>query len=702
MSLEKTADIPKDFRQQRALIDMHLGDHLASIDFDVEHYMAEMSSSGIRSITFMTKDAFGTSYYPTQIGVRNKKLASEDMLREACDAARSRDIEVVAYYNCGLNSQVATENPDYRQRTPDGSPIENAYTFYDILCLNSPYSDYVIDQLSEIVTRYPVAGVFLDITYVWPTGCYCEYCRGDFLAAYGYRMPTETPTLGTAAAADVAAFRRATRTRFLRTIVDRLKAIRRELTVSWNHAGDLAFANVEADKDADVLCSEFHQPHYLAGSLIARWNRRQSKPYELMMPVEMGSWGEWTVAPAATLDAAAAVAIAHGAALSVGHAPVPNGPWGGRVAKPVMDAIQRVMAYQSARSPWTAGAEPAADTALVFDLHGKRMLEHSAIDGDVDATIEAAAQLLTENHVDFDVIASFSRSDLERYNTVVLPDVLVVDDEQTDALMGWVNDGGTVVATHRTGWYARGSRRAGAALDELFGIATLGHSHYSVRYIGPEVADPRLASQLPDMPILIRSGVTPSVDCAVSGAEVLASFVDPEFETTRNRHVYHQHAHPARIGMPAITRHRFGAGSAYYLAAPIESSYRATGSPWLRRLFGGLMGLADSDSLLAVTASPQVLAAANWLGKDLVVHLIAIPPATFGAIPHFPDHPIQVGRASITVARKYHSARVVPEGQSLAIRHTSGTTSCEIEEVGAHTMIHFSHNGDGLGPVSSG
>src|SRR5699024_9547714 len=120
-------------------------------------YMKEMADAGIQTITFMTKDAFGTSYYDTKIGHKNIRL-DKDLLAEAVREARKYDIRLIAYYNVGLNSYLAKENPDYWQRDENGVPVTKAFDYYDLLCLNSPYRDYVKAQLTEIAQNYDVDG----------------------------------------------------------------------------------------------------------------------------------------------------------------------------------------------------------------------------------------------------------------------------------------------------------------------------------------------------------------------------------------------------------------------------------------------------------------------------------------------------------------------------------------------------------------
>lgn len=67
---------------------------------DVESYIAGAAAAGMQTITFMTKDVFGNSYYDTRIGHKNAKLKG-DLLAEASATAKRHGINLVAYYMWG-------------------------------------------------------------------------------------------------------------------------------------------------------------------------------------------------------------------------------------------------------------------------------------------------------------------------------------------------------------------------------------------------------------------------------------------------------------------------------------------------------------------------------------------------------------------------------------------------------------------------
>jgi len=608
---------------RRGLFDFHAGEAVPEVELDTKAYFAAASEAGIQTITFMTKDAFGTSYYDTRIGHKNSKLKG-DLLAAATQEAKKYNIDIIAYYNVGLNSYVAQDNPDYRQRTADGNPVTGAFDYYDILCMNSPYRDFVYGQLAEIAENYEVAGFFFDITYVWEGCCYCEYCHQLYLAKFGRRMPN-SPQPGSVEQKQWQSFQREIRFNFLRDAVSLLKRINPDLLVGWNHAGDPIFGQVEADQFADYFTSEFHPPHYKFGSLLARWKRSLRKPFELMMPSEMGSWGEWTVAPAATLQTMAAIAVAGGGSISFGHVAYPSGLLKGQVPAAVMTAIAGANNAVKALEPWLLGAESVPMVAVLHAIGNKRMMESSAMEWQADLPhLQGIHRILTEGHIHFDIIDEQALIErIELYNVLILPDQAYLDETVQARIRAYVLGGGRVIASGRTSLYGMdGLQQPDFGLADVFGVHFAKQSIYSVSYFYP--IGNELRTQMPDLPILLKSPGQYALEVkADANTRELSGFVAPAVEAKAFRHVYHQHAHPAyATSYPAITVHDCGAGSCAYIAGPIEASYWSTGSPWLRNLYLNLLRELDPDPALTINAPMSIEVSVMRQPSRLIVHLV--------------------------------------------------------------------------------
>jgi hypothetical protein len=666
-------------------LDFHAGEAVPEVVLDVPRYFQDVAEVGMQSVMFMTKDAFGNSYYDTRVGHKNSKLEG-DLLAQAVEQAHERGIELIAYYNAGLNSHVAAANPDYRQRDADDAPLERAFGNYDILCLNSPYRDHVIDQLLEIADGYAVDGFFLDITYVQPAACYCDYCQRDYRAQYGAEAP-RSPARGTIEHARWQAFRRDTRTRFLREAADALTARNPELTITWNHAGDLHFAHFESDQRAGRLASEFHPPDYLNGSLLARWNRPTGTPFTLMAPSELGSWGDWTALPAATAQTLAAIAVAGGGSITFGHCPPPSGPRAGALTPAALDVLRTAYTHIRDRAEWLTDVVSVPDTALLHCLANRRLLEDTLIEADPGATLSGAHRALVEGNIHFDVLSEHTLHRLDDYATLILPDQAFLPEPVIDRIRGFVAAGGLLLATHRTSLYAAdGTRRADFALADVFGASFADHSRYTVTYLDLP-ADPAFAD-LPPAPILIK-GAAPALRAAAHpDANVLAALIDPAVESRPHRHVYHQHAHPARdTGNPGIVAHRYGHGACVYLPFAAEASYWATGSPALRRAYLACLTRLRPQPLLEVDAPIGVEITLMAQPGRWILHLVQVREERSSHSPTYIEQIWPIHNITARIRRQPAAIHLAPTGEPIPFTTTNGVTQFTIPEVALHQII---------------
>ncbi|MDY3304683.1 MAG: hypothetical protein SOW78_10500 [Clostridia bacterium] len=81
------------------------------------------------------------------------------------------------YLSAGFDEKIAVKHPEWLARRSD----ERLYWVTDFmhpgfhrLCMNSPYLDYLLEQIKEVCIKFKPDGIFLDIVDVLP--CYCENC----------------------------------------------------------------------------------------------------------------------------------------------------------------------------------------------------------------------------------------------------------------------------------------------------------------------------------------------------------------------------------------------------------------------------------------------------------------------------------------------------------------------------------------------
>lgn len=672
--------------QKRLLFDWHVPGFLDEVRLDVPAYLAAVDRIRPDTLLLMAKSAFGCTYYDDAFGYHNAAL-HQDLFADLVGPLHARGVEVVAYYNITLNDVVAAEHPEWHQVDPDGSPVIKFD--YHQLCMNSPYRDLIIAMMADLAGKYPIDGLWFDITYVHEPGCFCAYCREEYARETGQDL---TPEVGAEPAANARfqAFRRDLRRRFLEDAVARLRQVRPGLRFGWNHAGDPLFSESEADRSADWHSMEFHPPFFARGGVNARVMRALGKPRELMLPESLGSWGDWTVQAPQTMRTMVAIAAAQGASPTVGHVAFPTGDLGGQVADGVVETIATAFRLLEERRPWCIDAESVPVGAV---LHSEEDFRAQQAAGGLQrlprgaSTLYGAAELLGDCAIPYDILSERMLGRLGAYEFLVVPEVGYISDQAGEALRQYVREGGCLLASGPTSLTDALGQVRGFSLQDLLGVEYVEVSPYSLNYV--EVSSPQLAEGLPRMPILAKAGpssphvapVRPSLRVrAAAGAAVLGTLVDPALESdySRGYHIYHGHAPAAyRTSWPAVLHYRYGRGQVVYLSIPLGAAYGATHSPWLRRLAANALAIMGLPHRARLDCPPGVEVALLRQSGRWVLHLVPrlaeTPESTQVA------EGLAIAGVRVFLERaETKKVRLAPSGESLPFRRQEGGIVFEV------------------------
>ncbi|HET6317593.1 MAG TPA: beta-galactosidase trimerization domain-containing protein, partial [Chloroflexota bacterium] len=125
-----------------------------------------------------------------------------------------------------------------------------------------------------------------------------------------------------------------------------------------------------------------------------------------------------------------------------------------------------------------AGVESVAEVGVVHSQRTQDRFASGQAAQDAYITHFRGWELaLFAQHLQWDVVppSQLRREVLERYRTIVLPNVACLSDGEAEVLRGYVERGGTLLATYETGCNnADGSRRSTGALDDVLGVRDLG------------------------------------------------------------------------------------------------------------------------------------------------------------------------------------------------------------------------------------
>lgn len=578
-------------------LDFHTSEHVPDIgaDFRDDAFAATLGAAKVDSIVLFAKCHHGWSYYDATAGVRHPNLEF-DLLRRQVEACHAASIRTVIYLSVGWDERAARANPGWRRILPDGTFHmvlgQNLDPWWSYLCLNTPYRDEVLAQITELAQSFATSdGIWLDI--VRPYECCCNFCRRDMLA-----LGLDWRTAG-----DRQAHAKQVFDRWLADSTTAARSARDDWSVFHNTSlvprGDRTiyreFSHVEIEA---VPTGGWGYDHF---PLSARYIDPIFDAY-LGVTVRFHLvWGELGgFKHPNALRAEIATMQAHGASVCVGDHLDPRG-----VLDPdAYRMIGQVYAEAIAREPLVSGSRPVADIGLLSSVAvnepGKvsRDVEHGRED-------EGAFRMLAQSQFLFDILDL--ESDFDSYKLLILPDRIRLSPMLAERLTAYLAQGGSLLMTGESGLDVEGRSFAVDVGGRFEGPSPFDHG-----YIHP-IAHHRPAYV--DGPLLMFG---PTLRAVVTDGAALGNMIDPLFSRTAD----HFNGHIATPPQPHASGFASGLrkGKAIWLAQPIFSYFRAMGHSVLRAHVAAVIDdlLGDSKTLTADLPSAATLTLRTRADADII------------------------------------------------------------------------------------
>ncbi len=412
----------------------------------------------------------------------------ENTFEQALKSYRSAGFRILLYssiMHCGhapfwQSGDLTEQHPDWRQVDQTGTPILNYGSAW--LCPSTPALDYTLRYTRELVTRWNPDGIMLDNNEFLKTAqgkptCYCESCQSGF-AKYVARRFGPDKARDSFGITDLNAMRIPTtdgdlfrlwihwRNRVWADATERFRAGLRQVKPdivllantqyryrSWLLATDMQYRHEDAVlSESRSLTAAGMSDKMLLGQALARgrplWNyigTFQERDFTQLRPPE-------------TIAALCAASLAYGAR-----------PWivfyGFEQPSPALETLSQ---YQRLAGRWLDQAAEARRWANVISLFSTRTRNYFGRRL-VPSHLETlrTAQVPVEPVRDLDL----PTLDLTPYQAILAEGISCLTQDETDALAGWVRQGGTLIATPDVGWYDPiGRLRPTSLLTDQLGV----------------------------------------------------------------------------------------------------------------------------------------------------------------------------------------------------------------------------------------
>ena len=545
----------------------------------------------------------------------------EDLLGRMVEAYHKRNIKVCVYINChAVEHDFAIEHQEFLQHGRGGLP-QKIYGHDYPVCPNSPDAVEWFDRMHTDLLAYDIDMIHHDSLAFFPDCCYCEFCGRMFKEQTGKELPPRDELSHPDMPAMLEFFRESVdawnrhHERFIHGLNANVPFVA-NLGVARGAHWRLGLNERTAASIVDMVINEIgykgemlNSQSLLRTGIGARLVDGQSGGRFFGAMTLVHKPHEYTYLPPAEILLSCAQIAANGGSCWTGTRIAP---------KKQIDALRTMGTFLRRHDPVYVNTRSLARAAVMWPNHtinfspqtelaeddkGKDVKAvESAFHGNPARCFDGAVEALFRNHVPFDVIdeETLSKGDLaDRYRVLILANAVCLAERHIEHIRGFVEAGGTLVASHQTSFCDEyGRPRGKPGLEEVFGIRAGGVEigPRDLEHVGPAKKGGRHAVTEHLQQKHLLSGPDRDMwipcppyflQCELNGGEALLY----HSEKARGRSGSGRPPRLDRTPLPALVYNRIGNGQAFYFNGLFFLDY------WTQRQgdFLKLMGEIFSD-----------------------------------------------------------------------------------------------------------
>lgn len=674
---------PLRFRQVH--LDFHTSPHIPGIGkkFDKAAWQETLQEAAVNSITLFSKCHHGWSYHPTEVGRIHPHL-DFDLLRAQYEATKEVGINAPVYLSAGVDNLASFDHPEWREINKDGQYTGWAKRVlqpgFHMMDFHSPYLDYLCEQIREAVRLFPGCdGIFLDIISQSEA---CGRWSLDFMKAEGLDPEKE---------ADRKESSRLALEKYYQRTTEAAKSGRSDMPI-FHNSGHIPrgrhdlLAYFSHNELESLPTGGWGYDHF---PMSAKYACNLDLDFLGMTGKFHTTWGEFGgfKHPNALRYECAAM-LAFGSKCSVGDQLPPSGELDRSTYGIIGEAYREVRE----KEPWCVGSKQVFDLGVLSSEAENHSHRESLSD-------EGATRILLESHFLFGLLDR--TMDFSQYKALVLPDDIRIDAPLKEKLDAYMAAGGKLILSGESGLWRDRDEFAfdlGADYDGLspfFPPVDEGNRGHD--YLLPI---PELRPDFVNSPQIMYDR---SHRIRVTSGSSLGQIYDPYFNRTWEHFCSHQHTpnQDEPSGFDAGTRK----GAVLYFAHPVFCHYRTYGAVAYREFVSKAIR-AHLDQPTTVTTNLPSTARISLTHQASenrhILHLLYAPTISRGGVIQLSGGNAPVGRPveviedlpplhniEVTLDWEVTSARLVPEGQDIAIQKDLGKTTLQIDEFSCHQMIEI-------------
>ncbi len=645
------------FRQVH--LDFHTGEKIGGIGsrFDKKQFQDALKAGHVDSITVFAKCHHGWSYFPSQVGPAHPALTC-NLLCEQIAAAHEIGVKTPVYLSAGLDEQMVYKHPEWCAQGKGFGNAQYDWVGYRRFCFNTPYMDYLMEQVREVVETCDADGLFLDIVGVNP--CRCFSCTKEM---FRRGMDPEND-------ADVMRLAEEVYARYLHRVRETVDSVRPGLPVFQNcghlRAGRLDLLYGQEHLELESLpTGGWGYDHF---PFTAAYAQTLGMPFLGMTGKFHTNWGEFGgYKHPNALRYETALSVAFGAGCSVGDQLAPDGEMDGRTYDIIGAAYKEI----EEKEPWLVDSEAVADVAVLStEGYYNRLGQNAAGAISLTGSDTGAGRILLEGKYLFQVVDC--DSDLAPYKVLVLPDHIRVGGELEVKLRAFVQGGGKLLATGKSALH---TDRDEFAFD--LGARFEAAGEFTPSYIRPAFDNPY------DTDFIMYQ---PQYKVSATGAEHAAA-IAPYFNRTREHFCSHQHA--------PSSKQYYGAGitegaDGIYIAWNIFEDYATKGELIAKQaVCFALDRLLRDRKTVTTTLGSAGVTTLRRQRERAVLHLLYATPIKRGENIEVIEDLVELHDVACAVKTEKAPARVylAPQMKEIPFDYEAGRVCFTVPQMTCHQMV---------------
>ncbi|MGB6744062.1 MAG: beta-galactosidase trimerization domain-containing protein [Terracidiphilus sp.] len=643
------------------------------------------------------------AFYPTQIPLhyRSKWLGNMDAFGDIAAGCRKLGMNVVARTDPhACHQDVYDAHPDWIAVDESGSKRRHASdSEFWLTCALGPYNFEFMTQVhQEIMTRYKVDGIF---TNRWAGSgmCYCEHCRENFRTFSGMDLPRTLDPQNPA------------RREYLIWHQQRLF----ELWRLWNtkiqqinpgasfipNTGGGALSELDMKTTGELATTLIADRQGRSGEMAPWMNGKSAKEFRSTMgnkavpaifSVGLEDKYRWkdSVQNGDEIRLWVADGIAQGfrPAFTKFNARPFDKRW--------FPVVEEIFQWHYANQDYFRNERSYARVGMVYSQQTAAFYGGTEAAAKVDNPALGFYQALIEARVPFEMVHDrlLDREHIDRYRTLILPNIAALSAEQCGQIREFVERGGSIVATYETSLYDEwGVQREDFGLAALFGASYAGSKEGPMLNSYLELERDRATGQyhpllagFEDAGRIINSihrvHVNPVGEQGDSPLKVIPTYPDLPMEECFPRPV---NSHDAGVFL-----RQAGQGRVVYFPLDIDSTFWEVMNVDHAKLLRNAVLWAANEPMPVTVEGRGVVDVSIWGQRNsMTVHLVNMTNPMMMKGPVREVIPLSGQKLLIRVpdGRRVSKVHLLAAGKPVPYREENGAIALEVPTIDVHEVV---------------